>query len=148
MYAVPFVPTVIRLPSVLNAVATLGTEPGLVNRSGRPVTALAPGSFPPVPAVADTAAFGEPAWPAVLPPETCRGLPDPWWNKTAARTPTPAAAAAADATASTPRRRPAGLPGGRVAPASTAPPWVPPSVPPVSSAARADCPGYAGAGTL
>jgi hypothetical protein len=55
----------------------LGTEPGLVNRTGRPVTAPRP-----APAGADTAAFGELAsgelalgelaWPAVPPLEICR----------------------------------------------------------------------------
>jgi len=62
VYAVPFVPTVIRLPSEANPAVTFGTEPGLGNRTGCPVTApLSPGFTPAAP-TAGAVAFGALAW--------------------------------------------------------------------------------------
>src|SRR5215472_7205203 len=79
VYAVPFVPTVIRLPSERNAAVTVATRPGLVNFAGLPVTALLSAALP-------LGLFGgvlcrEPTWalarPAGVLPEICRGLSDP-----------------------------------------------------------------------
>src|SRR5580693_8603652 len=129
-YTVPFVPMVTRLSSESIPVATFGTEPGLVNRTGFPVTP------PPSPGVAASPAVDAaepvgaadadvPAAPG-LPPEVCDWAPEVTWSMNTAKA---AEAARAATVVAVTRHRP-GLNGGRVAPPGTAPLSVPPATAP------------------